>query len=323
MKNKLKRAALSLMYVASVTTYATSAQAGELWDVHLRGLFEGTPAGALPPPGVYGVLDNYWADWTAHDAQGNKIPGTHINALIVSPTVIWVPGFSVLGATFGMALNQSFDYNSGQAVQSQYPGAGNLGTYNTVFVPAMLSWKLPQHVFVRASVAWYVDDGTSTPPDMLEGNLKNGGNPSADGFTSIEPALGLSWLNNGWNISVLSSVAFPLTSDHVGSPVVYRGQSLPYYTYRTGPQFAADYTITKTIGFWTVGLGGESLIQLTKDTLDGQHVPSSINRDYGFGPIVGYQWRNGFSVTALWNHQFGTASEVGGDFFDVRFAAPL
>jgi hypothetical protein len=303
-KLKLLTSTLALAMAGSMFT---AARAEELWDPYLRGVFEGVPAGALPPPGVYGELDNYYAAYSDYGPTGNKIPGTHLNVLVEVPIVLWVPGIKVLGATYAAAIAQPFDYNSYEPLQNTHGGGGNLGIYNTILIPGMLSWSLPQHFFVRAGVSIYLNDATNTMADLVDGKLSNGGVPSGNGYSTIQPDLGFSWLDNGWNVSVGTHYAFP-----VGSTTTTN------YNYRSAPEFSADYTVTKTIGAWTMGVGAEQEDQFSKDTFNGQPKSGSIARNYGVGPIVGYQLHNGVDVTAVWNHSFATASDVGGNFFDIR-----
>jgi hypothetical protein len=306
-KLKLLTRTMALAVTGSMLA-ASYAKAEELWDPYLRGVFEGVPAGVLPPPGVYGELDNYWASYSQYNAAGNKIPGTHLNALVEVPIVLWVPGIKILGGDYAAAIGQPFDYTSFQPLQHNLGGGGgNLGIYNTVLVPGMLSWSLPNNLFVKAGLTILLDDASTTMADLVQGKLTNGGAPSGNGYTTLQPDLGFSWLYDGWNVSIGSHIAFPIDSTRA-----------PSYNYRSAPELSVDYTVTKTIGAWTLGMGAEQEDQFSKDTFNGQRVPGSITRNYGIGPIVGYQFPGGVGVTALWNHSFKTANELAGDFFDVR-----
>jgi len=71
-------------------------RAMELWDPHLRGTDEGTMAGALPPPGVYGVLDNYVVALKEYDSHGKRTP-VRIDAIVEIPILLWQTGYQVLG----------------------------------------------------------------------------------------------------------------------------------------------------------------------------------------------------------------------------------
>jgi len=290
--------------IAGALCLTSQAKAEELWDPYLRGVHEGEAAGALPPPGWYGVLDNYYADFNSYNSQGKKVPNAHANILVELPIVLYMPGIKILGADYGVAMAQAVDYTSYGPSQAAHPGGGNLGTYNTVLLPYLLSWKLPENFFVRTSLTVLFNDATSTPAT----NLKNGGLGSGNAYMTVQPDLGVSWLWNGWNVSVGTHYAVPVTSDnHDG------------ISYHSAAEFSADYNITKTIGAWTAGVGAEQENQFGNDSINGVSKPGSRATNYGVGPIVGYQFAGGLGVMALWNHSFGTHSDVAGDFFNLRF----
>jgi hypothetical protein len=171
----------------------------------------------------------------------------------------------------------------------------------------MLSWSLPHHLFVRVATTFFLNDGTNTPTDLVNGTMKNGGAPSANGYSTFMPSLGLTYLNNGWTLSVALRFGQPL-----GSTTAHN------YEYRTGGNFLIDYTAEKTIGAWTLGIGVSQIDQVVKDTMNGHPVPGSICRYVGFGPVVGYMLPSGIQLTAVWNHAEFVTSQGGGDTFDFR-----
>jgi hypothetical protein len=285
------------------------AHAEELWPLDLPSVLVGIPAGVLPPPGVYGQLDNYFAQFYNYNGMGNKATNGAVDALIEIPSVLWVPGIKILGANYAAAVAIPFTYNSYQTLQHATPGPGNLGLFNTLIVPVMLSWMLPEHFLVRASTNFFLDDASSTMTALVKGDLKNGGLPSGNSFSTFMPSIGVSWLNNGWNISADFRFGVPLGST-----------SAPNYHYRTGDVFLADYTIAKTFDSWTIGFGASQMNQVQKDTFNGQSVPGSVYRNYSVGPVIGYQLKGGIQITALWAHSVMTTGGVGGDAFDLRLS---
>jgi hypothetical protein len=293
--------------MASAVMLAGQVSAEELWDPHLRGVNEGLAAGALPPPGVYGVLDNYWANYTWHGPTGSSVSGTGLSALVEVPIVLWSTGIKILGADYAVAIAQPFDYTS---YAPQGAGSGNWGTYNTILVPGQLAWTFGDF-HVKAGLSIYLDDASSTVADLVNGHKLNGGLPSGNGYTAIQPDLGLSWLSDGWNISADLHIAFPIDADTTNG-----------YSYQSGDEFAADYTVSKTIGKWTFGLGFHQENQLEADTLNGVTVPNSTVTNLGIGPLVGYQF-GGVNILAEWNHNIYTENDVAGDFFNVRLVVPF
>lgn len=292
--------AVAISMVGSIVL-ATSAKANELWDPYLRAVNEGVPAGALPPPGVYGVLDNYWADYNLYNSTGHKVTNGHLNALVEVPIVLWVPGVQFLGADYAAAIAQPFDYTSAGGLTG-VAGAGNLGMFNTVLIPGILSWSLPNNFHASAGFEIYLPDASSIPGD----NLKNGGLASGNGFTAIQPDFGLSYLADGWNLSIATHLSVPITSN------TNNGRD-----YKSGNEFSADYTISKTIGKWSFGLGAHELNQLNNDTSHGVTVSNSEAESYGMGPLVSYQL-NGVNVTASWDQNLYTKNDVAGTIVNIR-----
>ena len=281
------------------------ARASELWNPYLRGVNEGLAAGATPPPGVYGVLDNYWTDTTVKNNSGKNIPGATANILVEVPIVLWVPGIKILGASYSLGIAQPFDYTSAPGV-SGHIGSGNWGTFNTVLIPGQLAWTLPYDYFVKTGLELYLPDASSTMPDLLNGKLNNGGLPSGNGYFAVQQDLGLSWLSDGWNISADMHLAEPVTADKTTG-----------YNYMSGDQFSADYTLAKTIGAWTFGVGAHQMNQITVDTLNGVRLTHHMEESYGAGPMVGYQF-GGINILASWDQNIYTKNDVAGTIVNVR-----
>lgn len=317
MKEMLRTASVALGTVAlglmSVAGAATNASAAELWDPHLRGVNSGLAAGALPPPGVYGVINNYLADYNSYDAKGKKKPNGGLTALVEVPIVLWTPGIKILGADYGVAIAQPFDYTNYSPLKaSSTTGAGNWGTFNTVIVPAILSWSLPSNFHVSTALNIYVDDASSTMRDLQRKKLNNSGLPSGNNFWTFEPSLGISWLSNGWNVSIDSHLALNTTDNKT--------------KYHTGAQIAVDYTVTKTLGKWTFGLGGHSLNQIQDDSGTGAAGCKGNKgcrvESYGVGPLVGFQF-GGINLMAQWDHNLYTQNDVAGDIYNIRAVIPF
>ncbi|WP_298282590.1 transporter [Acidocella sp.] len=301
-KTKLLTGAVALSMVAAMGVQ--SAKAERLWDPYLRGVNEGLAAGALPPPGVYGVLNNYWTDYSYYGANGKKVANSQLTALVEVPVVLWVPGIKVLGADYAAAIALPFDYTQSNGL-SHTTGPGNLGLFNAVVVPGILSWALPNNLFVKTGLEFYLPTGTNSFKDIAEGKMSNGGLPSAMGFFAVQPDLGFSYLNGPWNLSAGFNVSFPVTDDK------YSGIS-----WHSGDEFSADYTAMYTTGNWGFGVGAEQQDQFTTDTMNGVNVHNEVH-DFGMGPLVSYQLGT-VNVLAEWNHALVTQNQVAGDFFDIR-----
>jgi hypothetical protein len=298
----------TMAVVASV-----SVSAEELWDPHLRGVNEGLVAGALPPPGVYGVLDNYWMSYAWHDNKGNQT-NLKLDALVEIPIVLWSTGYKVLGADYAMALAQPFTYTDlKQANNAGLSNNAHWGNFNTILVPGQLSWALPNDFHVKGSLSVYLDDASSsTGRDAPSGGGAGSGNP----YYTLEPGVALTWLHDGWNLGVDLTYAYNFTNSSTNYSA--SGQKL---NYTSGSEIAIDYTATKTIGKWTFGIGAHQENQLSNDSGSGAAKCAATNgckvTNYGIGPLVGYQFED-INVLFEYNHNIYTENDFAGDLFNIR-----
>lgn len=319
----VRLAAIGLGILAAIP----SSKAEETWTAELPNVRAGVPEALLPPPGVYGQWDDYMAIFDAYDPESRKIPGSGIDLLVEIPTILWVPGIKILGADYAAAVAIPFMYASDTPVQAQHPGRGNLGLFNTAIMPIMLSWSLTNHLFFGASTTFLLPDQTNATMSILNGSMKNGGAPSGNSYSSFMPRMGITWMDDGWTINAGAGLEVPL-----GPTVSKRtlewanpyGQvsTLHGYHYRVAPFLIDDVTISKTFGAWTLGVSGCNTPELAKDTLNGHSVPGSIYNTFSVGPVVSYQFKSGLQLTGVWAYDW-TKNGLGGNLFDLRFAAPL
>lgn len=299
-----------IMAASCLAAFSVPASAEELWDPHLRGVDEGMAAGAHPPPGVYFVVNNYWASFTQYDKSGKRT-GVKLDALVEVPIVLWQTGITIFGGSYAVAVAQPFDYtNLRVAGTSGLSDNGHWGTYNTILVPGQISWTLPDDFHLLAGLSVYVDDASSSPAHPPAG----GGVGSGNGFWTLQPDLGLSWLHDGWNVSLSLHYAFNFenTTTH----------------YRSGDELAIDYTVAKTVGKWTFGIGAHQENQLTSDTGSGSVAAGCPARhgckvsNFGIGPLVGFQF-GGVEIMAEYNHNLYTENDVAGELFNLRLVSAL
>ncbi|MGA2225025.1 MAG: transporter [Syntrophobacteraceae bacterium] len=316
----MKKLLLASVLCLAAVMMITPAYATETWDPHLHGVDEGLAAGALPPPGVYFINDSYFAPVAPiMGADGHQVPGLKLFAYVDVPILLWVPGCKFLGADYGVAIAEPFDYVNVMLAHPAFTGAGVLtvantsgsqwGTFNTIFLPYILSWKLPCDFRVKTALAIGFNDGTSAKTDSFEAqNVLVA--PSSNGYYSFTPEVGISWLHAGWNLSAEFFYTFGLTnSDFEGG-------------YQSGNQFAADYTATYTCGKWTFGAGAAQEQQLFNDTNGLGTVGNSMARLWTAGPIVGYNF-GPCSLMFTANFQISGTNDPVGAFYNVRLVVPL
>jgi hypothetical protein len=323
------------------------AYAFELWEPHLPGSDEGLAAGALPPPGFYFIWLNYTpTNYTLHgggfarDSKGQYDPSQsnsqlkYTTAYIEGPALLWSTGCKFLGADYGLAIAQPFDMTGvrfGTSTNSKSTSLGGAvwtgsqdGTFNTILVPYILSWKFCDYWRVKTSLAIGFDDAMNSPESSLGAVTKNGSQRffdkngvnfyawAGDAGYLIVPNIGISWLYHGWNLSADLYYGIQTKDTDVN--------------YKSGDMFEADYTASYTCGKWTFGLGAGQAQQLSEDKYNTgkgyTSQPNSIEEKYYFGPLVGYNF-GPISVMLAYNVNVLSENCVAGNTFMARFVIPL
>ncbi|MGA8900503.1 SphA family protein [Bradyrhizobium sp.] len=284
----MKFSSKALLAAAGLTALAfTPAYATEGGDQATKpGAFIGSSAG-VPPPGIYmfNQVFTYQANLVGPgtvNALGNA-PGHHtgVQAAVDVQGFLFVPGWTFLGATYDAVFVQPFVMQSlGEPINVQ-----SSGMFNSYIVPVELSWKLGTSGFaVKTGLGIYLDDGTSTSPATLNG--------PANPYYTFQPELILSYLANGWNLSVAMYEEFN-TENRV-----------THYT--TGDIFHADFTATKTIGKWTIGPVAYYVGQVTNDTCNAGCLGNTLFHVqrydiWAVGGLIGYDF--GPASLSVWATQ--------------------
>ena len=255
------------------------------------------------------------------NSKANSVAGTNLSALVEVPIVVWVPGIKLLGADFWAAIAQPFDYTSFGPTNTGV-GSGNWGTYNTVLFPAFLNWSFGEfHVGTGLRIG--IADATTSYADIINGQWSHkSGLPSGNGYWTVQPDIAATWLHDGWNLSFWGHFPIPVSST-----------TATEYSYHSGVEYEGDYTIAKTIGKWTFGVGAYQINQFNSDSCSGYNCPNyyganpsndvhKIAARFGVGPIVSYQF-NGIAVDVIVNQSVYTRNDVGGLFANVRFVVPF
>jgi hypothetical protein len=278
-------------------------------------------------------------DFEYHDNDGHanaqlKLSFSYVDA----PVLLWSTGCKIIGADYAVALAQPFDatlLRIGTSTRS--PGTmvptgldvvtgAHWGTFNTVLVPIILSWKLPNDFRVKFSFGIEVDNAWNSVNDSLASITKIGGDKLMDknginayawsglGEWVFQPNIGISWLHAGWNISADFFYAWSLKNNTIN--------------YQSGDMFAAEYTLSYTCGKWTFGLGASQTVQVQSDKFDagdgtGYHSqPGTKETKYQFGPLLGYNF-GPCSLMFIMDWNLETKNAMGGEVFMTRLVVPL
>lgn len=240
------------------------------------------PGAGAPPPGLYMFDQVFTYQSTLHGPGGNAAANPAVNAYVEATGLLFVPGWTFLGATYDAVIVQPFIGAGVGSLNNPQSSSGfqQAGLHNTFIVPGELTWKLGTSGFsVLAGLGIYVPNGSITGPT----GLNNVGNP----WWTFQPNLKISYLANGWNLTAN-------LYDEINTK-----NTITNYT--SGQVFHADFTVTKTIGKWTVGPVAYYVGQITDDSNNGTF--------YGpVGTLAGTQRFNIWAVGGLVGYDFGPVS---------------
>lgn len=287
-----------------------AAFAAENWTTRLPGVTEGLTSGALPPAGLYFVNETMVTPTRLY-SPGDTKSSVQLDAFVDVPILEWVPGIQFAGADYAMVLAQPFDSvttTNGAITNGANLGSGT-GLYDTLFEPVVLSWALPNDFHIATQLGIWLPVGDRDRRMAVKNSNR---------YWALEPGVGISWLRDGWAVNLL------LTYDHNFEK---DADALTLKSYRSGDQFIAEYSITKTFGNWTLGLGGYALRQIENDRqtfLDGtkSDVANSKAAKYAIGPMAGYNF-GPVIVQAYYHENIQTENYVGGHEFWTRILVPL
>lgn len=282
---------VAALVIGAAWTSASAYEFGSTGALQKPGITIGGSAGD-PPPGIYmfNQVFTYQANLTG---PGNALlnpTGTKTGAQAAAEAtgLLFVPGWSFLGATYSAVLVQPF-------VMASVGSPANLqmsGMHNTYIVPAELSWKLGDSgFFVKTGLGMYVPDGTKTGANGL-GNI---GNP----WWTFEPEFIVSYLKDGWNLTAFLYEEINTKNSITG--------------YRSGDVLHTEFTAAKTIGNWTVGPVAYYVGQVSNDTSSAFYGGAiNVNRYnvWAVGGLVGYNF--GPASLNVWAFDEVSAHASGG-----------
>ncbi|WP_063807657.1 transporter [Burkholderia cepacia] len=259
--------------VAAALLFAASAYATENGGQTVGLGAEGFAAGALPPPGLYGLI--YYNSYNASQFSGNNgnsmIPGFGVHANTIAPRLVYMTDKTIAGGLLGFYALFPLTTLSVSA-GGRHDSRTGLG--DSVFAP-LLSWH-------HGNFHWAVAAEVVTPTGAYDKTrLANLGN----NYYSFRPMGGFSYLDpNGFDISTKFSYTINTRNNDTD--------------YRSGDYFAADYSIGyHVLPSLVIAVEGYYMQQLTNDKVGGVVVaPDGFKgRVLGVGPGIRYQTK-AFSI---------------------------
>lgn len=258
-------------------------------------------AGALPPPGVYGVIygNSYRATRTNdHDGNSVPIPGFKVEANAVIPRLVWVTEQKVFGGDLAfhtIVPLVDLKVRAGGAQDSR-SGLGDI----TIGTGLGFHHSPQLHSIALLDV---IAPTGSYDKNRLANIGKN--------HWALDIAYALNYVDpKGFNADVKFGY------------IINRRNSAT--DYKTGDEFHFDYAAGWGLGNgWTVGAGGYFYQQLRNDRLNGVSLANSKSSALSIGPSVKYDSGKGWFVTVKWEKEFEAKNHTQGNALWLKAAFPL
>jgi hypothetical protein len=296
---KLGTLMLSLLMVG------TGAYATEGRSIYPMGV-ENYMAGALPPPGLYGmVYGNYYKADRLNDGSGNAIPvpDFKITATAITPRVAWVSGKKVLG---GDLVFHAILPIVNLKAKATLPGLGTVD-YNKTGVADMTTGvgvgyhhSHNLHSVIAINAMWPTGKYDKNSPFNIGTN-----------HTAVEPVYLVSYIDP----------AGPNADARIGYII---NQNNKDTNYKSGQELHVDYAAGWGFGNgWTAGVGGYYLQQTTSDSGSGVTNSDNKTRAFAIGPSIKYDSGKGWFLTAKWEKESMVKNTTQGNEFWVKATFPF
>lgn len=270
LRNSLIAAVGLAMGVGAMSGDANAYEFGFAGSAQKPGITFGGSSAAAPPPGVY-MFEQFF-DYQAKivGPGAPNVGGKQTTVSAASPIVglLWVPGWTILGATYNAVIVQPWVFTDiGAPIDVGYAGG-----HNTYVAPIELSWRFGDSgFFAKTGLGMYVPSGTQTGVNGL-------GNSGAPWWT-FQPELIVSYLKDGWNLTANIFAEFNTKNTVTG--------------YTSGDVFHAEFTATKRIDKWTLGPVAYYVGQISNDKSSAFYGGAiNVNKYdiWAVGGLVGYDF---------------------------------
>lgn len=258
-------------------------------------------SGALPPPGLYGmVFGNHYEASQVNDNSGNNlnIPGFKVSANVVAGRLAWVPGVKVMGGDLVAhvivpVVNLSVTVPGASQSKS---GIGDI----TTGLGVGFHHSANLHSVLALDV--FVPTGGYNKTDFA--NIgKN--------HWAFEPVYAVSYINpTGFNGDLKFGLIFNGKNDSTD--------------YTSGNEFHFDYAAGWGLGNgWTVGVGGYVYQQVTDDSGVGAPANGNRGRAMAIGPNVKYDSGKGWFATLKYENESNVKNRAQGTSVWLKTVFPF
>ncbi len=275
----------------------SAARAAEGFSPIQPGVTTGIAIGSLPPPGFYITGDSFAAWGKLKDNDGKSLP-VSVSNFGEGVTALWSSPYHILGAQYGAAIigiaqSQGLDARGVGGTKSR-----GFRAFNTLIKPLILSWKVQDGLYASLGFVTAVPIGSIKDRDGVR-------QPTgfANGFWTFEPSASISYMKNGWNLTLNNIYDFNT-----------RNKNTDYYS---GQIYYLDWTAEKSFGTFSIGAVGDYTRQ-TQDDRQGGAVVGNGNRIEHIlaGPLLTYRFRN-LKISAKYLANIRTRNDMGISFFHV------
>jgi hypothetical protein len=287
--------------VAAILLVGTSARAVEGAVQYPHGA-EGILAGAVPPPGVYGLAYGIHYSGVRKDARGDTVLAgaerVELGVDAIALRALWVSGYQLLGASWGMHVIAPFFTNT---VSIGGLSNRNTGLGDVVIDPVILAWHGPNlHYAVGLDVILPTGAYSKTRPL---------GNNIGANYWSFEPLVAVTALPGaGWEIDLKAMYNIKTRNDATH--------------YQSGDELHADFTVAKALTeSFRLGLGGYWDHQIQGDRLNGADVGNRAIY-FAVGPELLYQ-AGPVMVFAKFQQEVYARNAFQGSRAILKIAAPF
>lgn len=262
---------------------------------------EGFMAGAVPPPGFYGL--EYASSYRAtrlNDAQGNAvpIPGFQVRLDALVTRLAWVTGRQVLGGDLVLHTLLPLAQLSSRTLLGE-PSTRGLAD---AVVGAGLGFHHSPQLHSVLALDVHLPTGSFDASRPVNLGARRWAIEPVVAVTRVDPA--------GFNGDV-----------RVGLTVHGRNRSTQY---RSGADVHADYAAGWALQpQWVLGVGGHVHQQLEDDHRHGAAVADSRARSAAIGPMLKFDSGRGWLLTLKWQKEFATRNLPQGSGLYLKAAMPL
>lgn len=262
---------------------------------------ESFTAGAMPPPGTYGMV--YAEHYTAsrvNDASGNNlnVPGFKITANAVVSRFAWVTDTKLWGGdlTFhavvpvvNLKVSVASNSQSKSGVGDITTGPG-LGFHHSANLHSVLG------------LDFYLPTGGYNKSDLA--NIGRN-------YFAIEPLYIVSYIDlTGFNGDIKAGYIFNQRNKDTG--------------YNSGDEFHFDYAVGWGLGHgFTAGVGGYYYQQTTPDRQAGTDLADSKGKTFAIGPMLKYDSGKGWFATFKWQKEVRSENRAQGNALWLKAVFPL